>query len=92
MDNQICRHYFITGRVQGVSFRYYARQQARHLGVSGWAHNLVDGRVEILACGSKKAVDHFYAWLQDGPSLAQVTNVQSQAVDNFDCPISFEIG
>ncbi len=91
MDKKICKHCFVSGRVQGVSFRYYTRQQAQRLGISGWARNLADGRVEVLACGQPSAVDKLCAWLHDGPSLAYVTNVQCQAVTQ-DCPEGFGIG
>ncbi|MEN8215950.1 MAG: acylphosphatase [Pseudomonadota bacterium] len=92
MDNKICRHCFISGRVQGVSFRYYTRKQAQSLRVSGWARNLADGRVEVLACGTPSAIEQLCAWLHEGPSLAYVTDVQCQTVDYSDCPAGFEIG
>ncbi len=92
MEKKICQHCFISGRVQGVSFRYYTRKQAQGLGVSGWARNLADGRVEVLACGTSNAVDKLRAWLHDGPSLASVTDVQCQTVDYPDCPTGFGIG
>jgi acylphosphatase len=92
MDNKICRHCFISGRVQGVSFRYYTRKQAQSLRVSGWARNLADGRVEVLACGTPNAVERLCAWLHEGPSLAYVTDVQCQTVDYSDSPAGFEIG
>jgi acylphosphatase len=92
MDNEICRHCFVSGRVQGVSFRYYTLQQAQRLGISGWARNLADGRVEVLACGSAKAVESLHAWLHEGPSLAYVTEVQCQTKTHCDCPNGFKIG
>ena len=82
----------IFGYVQGVSFRYYTRQQAQRLGVSGWAHNLADGRVEVFAYGESSAVYKLCAWLHEGPSLAHVTNVQCQAVTQPNSPEGFGIG
>ncbi len=92
MNNKICRHCFVSGRVQGVAFRYYTSQQAQRLGVTGWAHNLNDGRVEVLACGETKAVEYLCAWLHEGPPSASVTDVQCQIATNHDCPDGFEIG
>lgn len=77
----ICMHCYVSGRVQGVFFRASARHEADRLGVTGYARNLPDGRVEVLACGLKSQVDDFCAWLSQGPSHAQVTNVSCQAID-----------
>jgi acylphosphatase len=92
MENQICRQCFVSGRVQGVSFRYYTYQQAQRLGVKGFAHNLADGRVKVLACGEPAAVSQLCAWLHEGPSLASVTNVECQTIPNPNCPNGFEMG
>lgn len=73
-------HCFITGRVQGVSFRYYTQKQAQQLGLTGWVRNLPDGRVETLACGDADALTSFQRWLQQGPSMAQVTEVSCETV------------
>ncbi len=93
MDNNkiICRHCFISGRVQGVSFRYYTCQQAQRLGVSGWVRNLADGRVEVFVCGTLDTVNQLCAWLHEGPSLAYVMDVQCQTVTKTDYPTRFEI-
>jgi acylphosphatase len=93
MEKKICQRCLVSGRVQGVSFRYYTRQQAQRLGVSGWAHNLADGRVEVVACGDSRAVEQLCAWLHQGPPLAYVTLVQCQAITRpHDCLDGFEIG
>ena len=92
MENKICRRCFVSGRVQGVAFRYSTRQQAQSLDVNGWARNLADGRVEVMACGEKSAVDKLCFWLYRGPSLARVTEVKCQTVANPDCPDRFNIG
>jgi acylphosphatase len=65
----------ITGSVQGVSFRAYAQQQARGLGVTGWVRNEPDGSVTGHFEGPDRAVDALVAWCQDGPRLAQVDRV-----------------
>jgi len=90
---KICKRCFVSGVVQGVSFRYYTRREALNLGLSGWAHNLRDGRVDVLACGEKAAVEELCRWLSQGPALAQVTHVDCRIVDGSDCPKNdFEIG
>lgn len=63
---------FAGGRVQGVAFRFYAEKCAGRLGITGWARNLPDGRVEVLAEGPAKPVDRFLDQLRRGPDLARV--------------------
>lgn len=65
----------MTGRVQGVSFRWYTEERARDLGVAGWVRNEPDGSVVLHAEGSDEAVDALVAWCRTGPSLARVRNV-----------------
>jgi len=65
----------VTGRVQGVSFRYYAVEQARSLGVTGWVRNEPDGSVALHAEGADDAVDALVEWCRSGPALARVRNV-----------------
>jgi acylphosphatase len=65
----------VTGRVQGVSFRWYAQEQARRLGVAGWVRNEPDGSVLLHAEGEDQAVDELVAWCHDGPGLARVGDV-----------------
>lgn len=65
-------HVWIRGRVQGVGFRFFAEQVARRWGVSGFVHNLPDGRVEVIAEGSKEALDAFVNALHRGPAGADV--------------------
>ncbi len=71
-------HLWVTGRVQGVWFRGSCAEQARVLGVSGWAENLPDGRVEVVAQGDKEAVDRMVEWCRHGPPTARVTRVEVQ--------------
>jgi acylphosphatase len=65
----------VTGRVQGVSFRWYTQEQARSLGVAGWVRNEPDGSVLVHAEGEAEAVDALVAWCHDGPALARVAEV-----------------
>ena len=65
----------VTGRVQGVSFRWYTQEQAQRLGVTGWVRNEPDGSVALHAEGAADAVDALVEWCRTGPSLARVSNV-----------------
>jgi acylphosphatase len=81
----------VTGRVQGVSFRWYAQEQARSLGVSGWVRNEPDGSVLLHAEGDDQAVDSLVEWCRQGPSMAKVSNVAVRE-DTASGATSFEIG
>jgi acylphosphatase len=72
----ICKKCFVSGRVQGVFYRGSAAQRARQLDVRGYARNLADGRVEVLACGVEEAVQTFVSWLWTGSSASKVTSVE----------------
>ena len=72
----ICRHYLVSGRVQGVFYRSSAQRQARQLGLQGWVRNLADGRVEIFVCGDEDGVNTIEKWLEIGPEYAKVTNIE----------------
>ena len=65
----------VTGRVQGVSFRWYTQQEARRLGVRGWVRNEPDGSVAAHLEGDEEAVDALVAWVHRGPSGASVRHV-----------------
>lgn len=74
-NQRICLRCRVEGRVQGVFYRASTRNQARELGVSGFARNLPDGAVEVLACGDVGAVRALRDWLWEGPSHAAVEQV-----------------
>jgi acylphosphatase len=76
-----CKRCYISGRVQGVFFRASTQQKANALGLSGYASNLSDGRVEVLACGPEASLAELESWLWEGPPAAQVSDVQCEAVD-----------
>ncbi|WP_010322805.1 acylphosphatase [Marinobacterium stanieri] len=88
---QICVHALVSGRVQGVWFRHFTREQAQASGLTGWVRNLEDGRVEALLCGEEKAVRHVEAWLSQGPELATVAEVVSEDRPLEEVFTSFEI-
>lgn len=79
----------MSGRVQGVFFRASAARRARELGVTGYARNLADGRVEVLACGDTPAVDALCEWLWQGPPAARVHEVVVRSVECSDIPGEF---
>ena len=74
----VARRYLISGRVQGVGFRYFLEARASAEGVHGWVRNLADGRVEALLEGDGAAVDRVEAGLWRGPSGASVSDVTSE--------------
>jgi len=86
LSDWIARRAFVSGRVQGVYFRASTRDRARELGVTGYARNLADGRVEVLACGPMTAVEQLCAWLQHGPPAARVDDVVVDTVSPQELP------
>jgi len=88
--NRICVRCYVSGRVQGVFFRASTRHEAERLAISGYARNLPDGRVEVLACGAKSLVEEFCTWLSKGPPQAQVSNVSCELADD-DPPLLFAV-
>lgn len=92
MSTIIARRCFVSGRVQGVFYRASTRQQAVALGLSGYARNLPDGRVEVLAVGESAAVRALIDWLAQGPPAAQVAAVdvrEIQLEELGDIPVGF---
>lgn len=88
---KICVHALISGRVQGVWFRHFTREQAEANALTGWVRNLSDGRVEALLCGEEKAVRHVEAWLNRGPELANVAEVASTEAEYDADLVGFDI-
>jgi acylphosphatase len=70
------RLFTVHGRVQGVWFRDSTRREAERLGIAGYAINLADGNVEVLACGGTSVLDELQTWLHHGPPMARVTKVE----------------
>lgn len=69
------RHYLVSGRVQGVGFRWFVEREARILGLSGWVRNKHDGSVEVLAAGTREQLGALYSKLKEGPRAARVDAV-----------------
>jgi acylphosphatase len=71
----IHRNIRVSGRVQGVGFRYNAREAAFHYGINGYIRNQSNGDVYIEAEGIRENVDQFIAWCRQGPPRARVDAV-----------------
>ncbi|MBN6151390.1 acylphosphatase [Xanthomonas sp. AmX2] len=70
--------FLVSGRVQGVFFRASTRERAQALGLDGYARNLADGRVEVVAAGEAAALETLAQWLQHGPPAARVVQVSRE--------------
>ncbi|HJQ99296.1 MAG TPA: acylphosphatase [Candidatus Polarisedimenticolaceae bacterium] len=81
----------VHGRVQGVGFRYAAREAAVEAGVSGWVRNLPDGTVEIVAQGTPEAVERLAEWAARGPRHAVVERVSRARLEPEEGSIDFAI-
>ena len=84
-------HVRVTGRVQGVGFRWFVREEARRLGLSGWVTNLSGGEVEVVAGGEASSLERLRRALQVGPNGAQVERVeeiQDATADSLPYPFS----
>jgi acylphosphatase len=78
--------------VQGVFFRASTREQALKLGLRGYAKNLPDGRVEVLAEGDERALDALERWLHVGPPMARIESVERGDAEVGEVGEEFEIG
>ncbi|HBK7244193.1 TPA: acylphosphatase [Vibrio cholerae] len=74
MEKQ-CSKFIVSGHVQGVGFRYHTSHQGLKLGLTGYAKNLNNGDVEVVACGTPERLEELYLWLQKGPKTASVRQV-----------------
>lgn len=83
MMSQIIR---VSGKVQGVGFRFYTQKEARLLGVSGFVKNMRDGSVYIEAEGESDVMEAFILWCRKGPEWARVDDIsiQNKPKENFD--------
>jgi acylphosphatase len=77
----ICVRFTISGLVQGVWYRATAQQKAIELGLTGWARNLKDGNVELVACGNAMDIKKLEDWLWQGPPKARVENVSFNEIE-----------
>jgi acylphosphatase len=76
----ITKKCIVGGRVQGVYYRATTAHRARELGITGYAKNLPDGRVEVLAVGEASAVNTLVEWLWEGSAASKVTSVEASEI------------
>ena len=81
----------ITGKVQGVGFRYFVLRQAQKLGINGWVSNKSNGAVEALGQGKKEGLDQFISKVKQGPSFSRVEDVSLNWVNEAEQYFGFEI-
>lgn len=86
MTRELCMRCYFTGKVQGVFFRSSTKKEAEKLDLAGWAKNLEDGRVEVIACGNEIHLDKLFEWLKKGPPGARVDEYRRENL----CWQSFE--
>ena len=90
---QQCIKAWVHGMVQGVGFRYSTQMQAQQLGLTGYAHNLDDGSVEVLACGESEQLEQLLSWLKaGGPRSARVDRVLTEPHQPGEIPARFTSG
>jgi acylphosphatase len=87
----LCKICWVSGRVQGVYYRGTVASRAHELGIRGYAHNLPDGRVEVLACGEPQAVERFIEWLWVGSTASRVTAVEVAEREESQPPLEFRV-
>jgi acylphosphatase len=68
----------ISGRVQGVCYRWFTRDTAVELGLTGWVRNLPDGKVEAVAEGEREKLEQLLGWCRRGPDMARVTDIRAE--------------
>jgi acylphosphatase len=73
---KIARTYVISGRVQGVGYRYFAERLAHEHGICGYVKNLPNGSVEVYAIGNENSLEKFKRQLEEGPHSARVTGIE----------------
>jgi acylphosphatase len=81
----------VSGRVQGVYFRLFTQNKAKHFAIKGSARNLPDGRVEIIAEAGSVAIEKFIKWCHKGPITARVDHVEITELQPDELLTSFEI-
>lgn len=85
------RRYVVSGRVQGVGFRWFVEREARAIGVGGWVRNTDSGTVEVLASGTSEQLSRLRKSLEQGPRAARIDEVQEFEEDQEAVEKSFRI-
>ena len=75
---RVARRFVVSGRVQGVGFRYFIQRKAQQLGLLGWVRNNDDGTVEVVAEGARLELEQLKRALEEGPRMAQVDRVDAR--------------
>ncbi len=88
---QICAHIVLSGRVQGVGFRWFLQRKATELGLTGYVRNRPDGKVEIEVEGAEDDVEEMIASAKRGPTFARVTDIDVEGKDFTGRYSTFEI-
>jgi acylphosphatase len=78
------RRYIVSGRVQGVGFRWFVEGEAATLGITGWVRNREDGRVEVMATGTREQLSALHGKLREGPRAARVDEVAASPAPLLD--------
>ena len=92
-EEKQAKRFFVSGRVQGVGFRYFSQSAAQALGLVGYVRNLSDGRVEVYAIGTSVQLIELARYLKQGPSLARVSHlseVEAELLEDFSSGFSVE--
>ncbi len=76
------RHYLVTGRVQGVGFRWFVHHEASELGLRGWVRNTDEGAVEVVAAGEEADLNELRASLKRGPRGSRVDHVHDHMLED----------
>lgn len=77
----VARYFLISGKVQGVGYRYFAMRAANYYQISGYVRNLTSGQVEVVAEGQRDAIEGFKRELAAGPYHAQVTQMEERNIE-----------
>jgi len=81
----------VSGKVQGVGYRYYTQMKAIQFGITGWVRNLREGGVEILASGSKENLEKFIDEVRRGNPFSTVDHIEVNEIENTETYKSFAI-
>ena len=90
-ENILTVNMTISGKVQGVGFRYFVLRQAQELSINGWVSNKPNGDVEAFAQGEKADLERFIAKVKEGPSFSRVDDVNLNWVNEAEQYFGFEI-
>ena len=83
-------HYYVSGEVQGVGFRYKAQRIASRLQLTGWVRNLSDGRVELELQGEQLDIERFFPWMEDSCYI-EISRIESKDIPIVDNEASFGV-